>query len=31
MSRDTFNESKGYTVEFCPASGQSCQDAKACD
>jgi hypothetical protein len=29
--QDTFNESKGYTVEFCPASGQSCQDAKACD
>lgn len=28
--QDTFNEDAGYTVEFCPATGKSCQDAKAC-
>jgi len=28
--QDTFSGNKGYTVEFCPASGKSCQDATAC-
>ncbi len=33
--QDTFNQSKGYTVEYCPAgctaaACPSCQDAKAC-
>ena len=28
--QDTFNRGLGYTVEYYPASGKSCQDAKAC-
>lgn len=28
--QDTFGLGRGYTIEFCPASGKSCQDAKAC-
>ena len=28
--QDTFNLPVGYTVELCPATGESCQDAVAC-
>ncbi len=28
--QDTFSDPAGYTVEFCPSSGSSCQDATAC-
>lgn len=28
--QDSFGKSLGYTVEYCPASGTSCQDAAAC-
>lgn len=28
--QDTFNRPAGLTVEFCPVSGESCQDATAC-
>jgi hypothetical protein len=28
--QDTFNDPKGFVIEFCPASGESCQDAEAC-
>jgi hypothetical protein len=28
--QDTFSDNKGYVVEYCPPSGKSCQDAKAC-
>jgi hypothetical protein len=29
--QDTFSDQKGYVVEFCPASGESCQDATPCE
>jgi hypothetical protein len=28
--QESFDQSFGYTVEYCPASGASCQDAVAC-
>jgi hypothetical protein len=28
--QDTFSVPEGFDVEYCPASGKSCQDAKAC-